>query len=216
MKKDKSQTTAKVENPKSRRFSRPNVAIKHQKILDNLAENGGSMRKAITAAGYSQEMADNPTRITDSKTWGEVLEQALPDSRLTETHDALLKASRLDHMVFGLGPKKNSDKKEGEDVLSDEDIGSMLEEVNCTLRRIVHGETARHVYFWSNDNRSRKDALDMAYKLKGRYGDENTPRSPHGNTYNFIFSEGVQEKVKVIEGEIKDLLANSKPNVQEN
>ncbi len=31
---------------------------------------------------------------------------------------------------------------------------------------------ARHVYFWSADNKARDGALDMAYKLKGKYAPE--------------------------------------------
>ena len=193
---------------KSRKFSRPNVANRHKKVLKNLTENGGNMRNAILDAGYSQEIADNPQKITESKTWNEVVEEELGDGELMEKHKQLLNSSRIDHMVFGLGPKKNEDKKEGEDVLSDVEIIEMLAEVNCKVRRIVHGEQARHVYFWSNDNKARKEALDMAYKLKGRYGDENQDRKPHGNTYNFIFSAPVQQKIKVIDAEIKEMLTN--------
>lgn len=53
--------------------------------------------------------------------------------------------------------------------LSDNDIKAMLNDVGCIVKRIVHGEMARHVYFWSPDNKAKKEALDMAYKLKSRY-----------------------------------------------
>jgi len=198
---------------KQRKFSRPTVAKRHKKVLDNLAENGGNMRKAILEAGYSQEVADNPQKITESKTWNEIIEDLLPDGELTQKHKELLNSTRIDHMVFGLGPKKNAEKKEGEDVLSDEDIVEMLAEVNCKVRRIVHGEQARHVYFWSSDNRAKKDALEMAYKLKGRYTDETKPPQST-TTYNLIFSGPVQEKVKIIDAEIKNMLA--KTDDQEN
>lgn len=190
---------------KSRKFSRPNVANRHKKILKKLTENGGNMRKAILDSGYSQEIADNPQKITESRTWNEVVEDSLADDLLMEKHKELLNSTRIDHLVFPQGPKKNEDKKVNEDVLSDVEIIAMLAEVNCKVRRIVHGEQARHVYFWSSDNRAKKDALEMAYKLKGRFEDETKPRVP-SNTYNFIFSGPVQEKIKVIDAEIKDML----------
>lgn len=56
--------------------------------------------------------------------------------------------------------------------LTDKEIVTMLADVNCTVRRIVHGETARHVYFWSPDSKAREKGLDMAYKLRGSYAAE--------------------------------------------
>lgn len=203
--------------PKLRKFTKPTVAVKHKKVLDLMVENGGNVSKAIRDSGlYSPSQAKHPEKILDSKTWNEVVEDALSDSVLMEKHKELLNSTRIDHMVFTLGPKKTADKKEGEDCLSDEEIIEMLAEVNCKVRRIVHGETARHVYFWSNDNKARKEALDMAYKIKGRYSDDASPnRGVHGNTYNFIFSGPVQEKVKIIEGEIKSMLIK-KPDAPKN
>jgi len=46
----------------------------------------------------------------------------------------------------------------------------------------------------------------MAYKLKGRYKDEDGSNKQPSTTYNFIFSGAVRERVKVIDAEIKDLL----------
>lgn len=224
---------ASQSKPSKRKFTKPTVAIKHKKVLDLMVENGGNVSKAIRDSGlYSPSQALHPEKILDSKTWNEIIEDALPDELLTEKHKELMNATRIDHLVFPLGPKDADDpnfsggRKPAEaempeehkerTTLTDKEIIEMLAEVNCKVRRIVHGETARHVYFWSNDNKSRKEALDMAYKLKGRYANEGNPNAPHGNTYNFIFSAPVQEKVKIIEGEIKELLVKPKPNVSEN
>ena len=197
---------------------------KHRKVLTNLAKNGGKLAEAIRDTGlYSEEVARNPSKITNSRSWNELVEEELPDELLTEVHTGLLKATRLDHMVFPLGPRTNKQKKTiqalpkklstildaemqmQETELSDEDIVAMLAEVNCTVRKIVHGETARHVYFWAADNLARDKALDKGYKLKGRYGDEGVP-PPRGNIYNFIFGAEVQEKIRVMEGDIKKML----------
>ncbi len=179
-----------------------------------MVENGGNLSKAIRDSGlYSPNQALHPEKITNSLTWSEVVEEQLGDDLLMAKHQELLNSTRIDHLVFPKGPKKNVDKLEGEDVLSDEDIIEMLAEVNCKTRRIVHGETARHVYFWSSDNKAKKEALDMAYKLKGRYKDDDSSSKMPTTTYNLIFSGAVQDKVKIIDAEIKEMLT-ADPNAK--
>ncbi len=166
-------------------------------------------------------------KITNSKTWTELMEIYISDDDLSQKHKELLNATRLDHMVFVTGPRDEKEAlriddearekatKEGKeyktiDYITDEDIRQMLADVSCKVRRIVHSETARHVYFWSADNKSRKDAIEMGYKLKGRFGTDVGIRQVQGNTYNIIFSAPVQEKVRAIEAELKNMLI--KPN----
>ncbi len=186
------------------------------------------MSMAIRDTGlYSEEVALNPHKITNSKTWTELMEIYISDDDLSQKHKELLNATRLDHMVFVTGPRDEKEAlriddearekatKEGKeyktiDYITDEDIRQMLADVSCKVRRIVHSETARHVYFWSADNKSRKDAIEMGYKLKGRFGTDDGIRQVQGNTYNIIFSAPVQEKVRAIEAELKNMLI--KPN----
>lgn len=209
---------------KENKIKRPNVAKKHRVVLKNFEENGGNMSKAIADSGlYSDSMVKNPQKITESKTFQEILEEDMPDALLSTVHKSLLNATHLDHMTFPLGPRTSKEKEKWvaekiakaiaagksadsveQDVLSDEDIGEMLAEVNCKLRKVVHGETARHVYFWAYDNMARDKALDKGYKLKGRYGNEGVP-PPRGNTYNFIFSAEAQQQIKNLEGGLKKL-----------
>lgn len=188
------------------------------------------MAMAIRDTGlYSETVANDPQRITNSITWGELMEVYISDVDLSVKHKELLNATKLDHMTFPLGPKWEDDinlsgaransydddeDEEGNPIeeyverttMTDEEIKEMLAEVGCKVRRIVHGQTARHVYFWSADNKSRKDAIEMGYKLKGRFAPENAPQGRSGNTYNIIFSAPVQEKIKAIEAELKDIL----------
>lgn len=98
------------------------------------------------------------------------ISDALPDSLIAERHLELLNSTYVEHLVFPTGPKETVEDDDTK--LSDVQITEMLAEVNCKVRRIVRGETARHVYFWSADNRARKDAIDMAYKVKGTYAPE--------------------------------------------
>lgn len=169
--------------------------IKQKKAFKALGENGGNISKAMATAGYSITKPNVSTdKLTNSKGWQELMELHLPEKELAKKHKELLNSSRMDHMVFPLGPKGEDDinfsgakvtkgQEEGKQsemtaertTLTDKEIVDMLAEVNCKVRRIVHGETARHVYFWSNDNKARKDALDMAYKLRGLMTPEKEP-----------------------------------------
>lgn len=120
---------------------------------------------------------------------GAILE-ALGEDLLAEKHLALLNSTKVEHMVFPLGPEDRTKKLDTSELpapvktmldaeqalqrtdLSDEEIREMLAEVNCKVKRIVHGETSRHVYYWAADNKAVKDALDMAYKIRGTYAPE--------------------------------------------
>lgn len=48
--------------------------------------------------------------------------------------------------------------------------------------------------------------LDMAYKIKGAYGDSEKPKEKGTNVYNFFFSKEIQEKVGKLESDIKERL----------
>lgn len=149
--------------------------IRQQKAMENVVENRGNVSKAMRDAGYPDVTAKNPKNLTESRAWKEVMEEFLPDEVLGKVHKGLLHAKTLDHMVFPLEgtPKETTtalDKERA--IFTDEDIIEMMMGTGCIVRKIVHAETARHVYFWSADNNSRKSALDLAYKLKGSYAAE--------------------------------------------
>lgn len=133
--------------------------IRQKRVLDNLAENGGNLGKAILDAGYSKVTSLTPSKVTDTRGWKELLKEELPDSLIAQRHKELLNSQYVDHMVFPLN-------------ITDEQITETLAEVNCVARRFMHSETQTHVWFWSPDNKARKDAVDMAYKLKGNYAPE--------------------------------------------
>lgn len=174
------------------------TTLKQKKALDILVENGGNVSQAMIAAGYSPATAHTPQKLTESKAFKEIFSDYITDADLAEKHRELLNSTKIEHMVFPLGPKgeddenfsgarPNNDESSDDDNdpeaampeehkertnLTDKEIIAMLAEVNCKVRRIVHGETARHVYFWAADNKARKDALDMGYKLRGAYAPE--------------------------------------------
>jgi len=163
------------------------ATLKQEAAFKETLKNGGNVSQAMSTVGYAETTVHNPSNLTESDGWKKLVDEYLSDEKLSEVHAGLLASTRLDHMVFPLGPKDDGEVGIQEDdldedgihvavhermKLSDEDIKEMLAEVNCKVRRIVHGETARHVYFWAADNKARKEALDMAYKLKGKYAPE--------------------------------------------
>jgi len=159
--------------------------IKQKKAIKNVVENGGNVSKAMRDAGYSPATAKNPSKLTDTAAWAELMETYLPDVDLAAKHKSLLNATQICHLTFITGPRNEkerevyiqdarnkADKKgieyEDVDLLSDDDIKQMFNEVNCKVQRIVHSENARHVYYWALDNATVHKSIDLAYKLKGR------------------------------------------------
>lgn len=127
-----------------------------------LAGNVGrvDIAQQMIAAGYSVNYARHGQhKHTQSKSFKDLIDQYLPEEELLITHASMKNSRRLDHMVFPTS-------------VEDDVIAELLASTNCILRKVVHGEQAKHAYFWSPDNRARKDALDMAYKIRGMYAPE--------------------------------------------
>lgn len=169
------------------------VLEKHKILLKGLSDNIGkgknTMQSKMIEQGYSESYAKSG-HIKDTRSWDVLLKDELTDGELMQVHKSLLKSARLDHMVFATGPRDEADKldyierarakakkdkkeyDESIEYITDDDIKEMLYSTNCLVRRIVHRDTARDVYFWSPDNMARDKALDKGYKLKGKYEPE--------------------------------------------
>lgn len=174
---------------------RPYTSVPSERARNTakLVAKGKSVSKAMVEAGYSPASAKNPQLLTTSQQWKKILEEELSDKLLGNVHKDLINAHILGHMVFPLGPKGEDDvnlsgaqpdtdpkdetiieklTKVERTTLTDQEIKEMLLEVGCKVKRIVHGEQCRHVYFWSPDNAARQSALNLAYKLKGHFAPE--------------------------------------------
>lgn len=64
--------------------ARQEIAIK--KVL----EDGKSVSQAMRESGYSEATAKNPSVLTGSQGWKELMEEHLPDTLLAEKHKELL------------------------------------------------------------------------------------------------------------------------------
>lgn len=133
---------------------------RQEKVKKLLVENHGNVSKSMREAGYTKAYASNPQEFKKTRTWAELMEEFMPESTVAEIHGQMLKASRIEHLVFPAA-------------MSDDEIKEVLESISgCKLQKIKHGDKAKHAYFWVADNKARQGAIDMTYKLRGSYAAE--------------------------------------------
>jgi len=153
------------------------ATIKQKTAIKKMVENGGNMGKAMKEAGYSDAMAKNPQKLTESAGFQELMNQAgLSDQELLSKHSELLNSAVINSVTFSTfkNPKKGKKYK----ALTDEEIKKIIENApGCKLIRVLRTPTEAIAYYYSPDARSRKAALDMGYKLKGNYAPEKKEHS---------------------------------------
>ena len=162
-------------------------------------EKPKSQGDILREAGYSEAIATVPAKIVQAPSFQELLAQVIPDDSLTEIHKRLLNTRKIEHMVFPLMTSEAEDSllnkgqtlnvTDGE-TLTDQDIASMLDEVGCKVKKIMHSETARHVWYWAHDAAAQSKALELAYKVRGVIQKDNGG----GGGVNFNF--GTQNFIK--------------------
>lgn len=154
------------------------ATARQRKAVEKLVENGGkSVSGAMRAAGYSPATAENPSKLTKSKSWQQLLDQYLPEKKLTEAHKKLLNAKYLDHMVFPLATEEDT-------------VRELLKSVGCTVRRFQYGETALHCWFWAPNTKAIKDAVELGYKVRGKLkADAGKITDPNGRVVALINME---------------------------
>jgi len=207
-------------------------------ISENLRQKNPTriftMGQVLRQAGYSVAVSEKPKVVTETKGFQELVDEMLPDYDLTKVHQQVLNTMRIEHMVFPLWKDPDEEELPEEELepqpqggalkrrhkiiegssLTDNDITDMLLEVNCTVRKIVHGETARHVYFWSPDGKLRLDAVKLGYMLKGKLKGAEDPGNG-GNTYNtFVQQNNINpnsvESKKLVGGMVDYLMGETK------
>lgn len=78
---------------------------KQIKALNGVAL-GKSVSKAMLDAGYSEATSRNPSNLTKSKGWSEMIEKYLPDNKLASLHKELLNKKEI--IVVSDGAKEGS------------------------------------------------------------------------------------------------------------
>lgn len=89
---------------------------RQKKAFANVVENGCNKRKGLKDAGYSEAVAHNPKKVTDSEGWEKLMEEYIPDDLLSKVHSEGLEASKG---VF----KNNNETKKVERVDDEPDFG---------------------------------------------------------------------------------------------
>ena len=159
--------------------------IRAKKAISKIVENRGNVSKSLREAGYSPSYAKNPKQFLSTKDAQELMEEYLPDEMIAQRHSELANAGQIAHYTFPAmirekvvkdktGKKVNAKTAIGE-CLSDKEIKEIVEGVyGCKLIYIKYDSYSggKVAYYQAPDNRSRKDAIDMAYKLKGKYAPE--------------------------------------------
>ncbi len=144
---------------KAKKLSKPTVAEKHKRVVKRVIENGGNVTKAMREEGYSEAYVHNPQKLTGSKSFKELMDEFLPEDELVQVHKNLLKSKRVEKLVV-------SDK------IPDDSIAETIREANCTLKKIYKFMGEKTVLYWAPNDKSRTDALDLAYRLRGSYSPE--------------------------------------------
>ena len=150
------------------------------------------MGEVLREAGYSETVAKTPSKVTNTKSWKQLMDKYIPEEKLAEKHLQLLEATGIGHMVFPMA-------------ITDEEITELLAGVNCVPKKIQHGDTANHVWFWQRDNNALKNGLDMAYKLRGSYAADKLAPPPSQIIINVL---GNPEAKKLSEQMDKVLIKN--------
>lgn len=160
------------------------------KLLEKTKKNVGkvSTSKLVEEAGYSPKYASSG-RFKTTQTWQQILDEVLPEAFLAKKHKELITSGYIQHYIFpwvgdqeveeaqepqghgGSLKRKKAKKKRG---LTHEEIKAIVEQVpGCKLIYIKEDKYMGQVaFFQAPDNKTQKDALDMAYKLRGTFAPE--------------------------------------------
>lgn len=135
------------------------TAIKHKRVLKYMTENDCSMKEALRACGYSKSVQNRPAQVTKTKTWKQMLNEYLPESKLLDVHEKQLNSWKLQSMLF-------------QKQVPDDDIFELMEQVNCVVKKVVEIPTGKLVFYITPDNQSRNKALEMGLKLHKKLTDK--------------------------------------------
>lgn len=132
--------------------------------------------RLMREVGYSKSYSRTPYKLKGTETWQELMGIFLSDSKIAKVHSELLKSSSIQHYIFPKIKEKGRQLKNGKmkyatHFLDNKIIKEIVESVpGCKLIYVKKDDYAGSIaFFQAPDNRSRKDALDMAYKLGGKY-----------------------------------------------
>jgi hypothetical protein len=66
------------------------ATFKQKQAFNKIVENHGNISKTMREVGYKDVTAKNPSNLTNSDGWKELMNEYLPDSLIAKKHKALL------------------------------------------------------------------------------------------------------------------------------
>lgn len=156
-------------------------SLRAKKAFKEVTENRRSVSAAMRIAGYSKHTAVKPSNLTKTKSWEYLMKTYLPDDLLAARHRKLLVARRLEQQVF----PNSVDEKE---------LYKMFNELGCPIKKLVIGDTVTTVWYYVDNEKTQKEALDLAYKLKGKYAPDKQDITSGGQPINIQISEAIAKK----------------------
>lgn len=137
-------------------------------------------------AGYSKNVSAQNKNITESLGFQDLLAKELPESEVLKVHRGLLKSHKIEYLAF---PIKEKNEK----------IESLIKNAGFKFVRITKIEIVKkkYAYFLIPENKSRANAVDMFYKLKGSYASDKIEDGKYTKISDEELDEMLEEGVEV-------------------
>lgn len=161
-KKKPTKQSAKVKEPAPKKVKEKKesaVQIRHKIVSKKIAENGGKISKAMRETGYSPSYANNPQKLTATKSFKKLLDEYLPEDMLLKVHAEQIGSWRVNQMTFSKQ-------------VTEEQIYEFFESINRAIKKIIEIPTGILVLYYDVDNNSRNKALEMGFKLRKKLTDK--------------------------------------------
>ena len=141
---------------------------KQKAVVRKILETPGSVSAAMREVGYKSSTAHNPSDLTKSKGWVELMEKYYPDEKITKIQNKLLAAKFLREDTFPLELKEDEVKKI---IRSSGGKVSLIKKFPKRKQTKDQSSCTGYwkVYFTIPNERIIDSVLDKILKSKGRY-----------------------------------------------
>lgn len=181
-----------MEKPAAKKERAPRIVPRHRIVLKELKASGmKSMKDAILKADYSENVAEKPKLITNTKSWALLLQENLPEEMVAHRH-----AELLDRRDVELSKEIDY---EATALANEQEVGEDGKKKRKKKKTIVYRTVA---YDLGPNVPAVSKALEMAYKLRGAFKSE-APVVPSQITYNLFYKPEVRENMRAFEDAIK-------------
>jgi len=148
---------------------------KQKAVARKILEKPGSVSAAMVEVGYKPSTAHNPSDLTNSKGWKELMEKYYPDDKITKIQNKLLESPLLRIMEFDYEMADKIIKKIIRDsggkvsvIQTYEPIKAKIDE-KTGLPKGNDMPGSKKVYYTVPDRKIIDSSVDMILKSKGRY-----------------------------------------------